>query len=503
MNKTQGIEQKRSRNFILTALFFIVLHIILVDSVWEGSKALHTIMEVVATILALFVGILSLLYYYANKSEQLYLFVGIGFFGTAFLDGYHAVVTSVVFDMLFPSDPSSLIPWSWVASRMFLAVFLYWSYLQYSNKKNSIQNIKLLYLTIFILTLLTFLFFAFVPLPRAYYPELFFHRPEELIPALFFALALKSFYKHGEWKSDTFQYWLVLSLIVSVISQLVFMSFSNQIFDINFDIAHLLKKLSYILVLTGLLVSIATMHKKVKSQSEELLKQHQFLQEQSKLASMGEMIGAIAHQWRQPLNTISTSIQNLKYDYLENHLRDEEYIKEFVNINKQRIQFMSTTIDDFRNFFRTNKFPVYFNLYEATQSAININYASLNEAKIKITLSGIQHEFKGHKSEYQQVILNLINNAKDALMAVPVKNPTIAITITKYGVIVKDNGTGIPEDILERIFEPYFTTKEQGKGTGMGLYMSRMIIENMHGKLKIKNNNGAQFTIEFMNERFR
>ena len=236
---------------------------------------------------------------------------------------------------------------------------------------------------------------------------------------------------------------------------------------------------------------------KIAKALSENTKQLETLQQQSKLASMGEMIGAIAHQWRQPLNELGLSIQNLKYDF-QDGLINEEFIKEFIDYNKKTIMFMSKTIDDFRNFFRVDKEKKEFNVKETTQSVLAMLSAQLKNHNIEVETNGKEFAYKGLQSEYKQVILNIINNAKDALIENKTKNPKIEINIKDKKVTIKDNGGGIPKDIIERVFEPYFTTKDQGKGTGMGLYMSKMIIEeNMGGKLSIKNEgDGACFTID-------
>ncbi len=238
--------------------------------------------------------------------------------------------------------------------------------------------------------------------------------------------------------------------------------------------------------------------KKVEEALTENTKQLQLLQEQSKMAQMGEMVGSIAHQWRQPLNEISTGIQNLKYDYKEGLLVDEKYIKAFIDKNKKTIAFMSHTIDDFRNFFRVKKEKKEFPLLAAIQSVVSMQTAQLKNNNITLELSGEESLYMGLQSEYQQVILNLINNAKDALLEKSISNPKIIIEVKKSCVTVSDNAGGIPEEIINRVFEPYFTTKEQGKGTGIGLYMSKMIIEdNMGGSLSVINDtNGAVFKID-------
>jgi len=226
---------------------------------WQGSAELHTLMEAVATLLAVLVGIMALTRYYSKK-ETIFLFVGAGFLGTGFLDGYHAVVTSVHFWPFMPSDNQSLLPWSWVASRQFLSMLLFFSWLVWLREQKAgargVISERNVYLGVGVFTLASFLFFALTPLPVAYFPVVFFHRPEEFGPALFFLLALIGYIRKGKWRKDPFEHWLVMSLIVGLISQSVFISHSGALFDYEFDVAHMLKKLSYVFVLTGLLISM-------------------------------------------------------------------------------------------------------------------------------------------------------------------------------------------------------------------------------------------------------
>jgi diguanylate cyclase (GGDEF)-like protein/PAS domain S-box-containing protein len=281
------IETKRKYIFILVTILLILSYPLLRSIEWYGSANLHTIMEAIATLLALFVGTLSLIHYHTNKSNQLFLLIGVGFFGTAFLDGYHGIVTSIFFSALFPSALSSLAPWSWLAPRIFLSIFLFWSYIHFRYMNNMIINEKHLYIFVSLSTLATFILFAFVPLPAAYHPALILQRPEEVVPALFFSLALYGYLVKGSWKNDIFEFWLTLSLIVSVITQIVFMSSSEVLFDIEFDVAHLLKKVSYILVLTGLLKSIYQLVLNERIHREELIKKTNELKESQIIAGLG------------------------------------------------------------------------------------------------------------------------------------------------------------------------------------------------------------------------
>jgi two-component system sensor kinase FixL len=226
---------------------------------WQGNAALHTTMESVATLLAAIVGAIALLRYYARRESNI-LYVGAGFLGTAFLDGYHTLVTSAFFKPMMPSDLPSLIPWSWVASRQFLAIFLVLSCLAWVYERRHRSHVLItpafVYLLTAILAVASFLFFAIAPLPRAYYPEFIFHRPEEFGPALFFFLALAGYLYKGGWRRDSVDHWLVITLIISLTGQAVFMPVLGALFDFEFDAAHMLKKISYFCALTGFLASM-------------------------------------------------------------------------------------------------------------------------------------------------------------------------------------------------------------------------------------------------------
>lgn len=235
----------------------------------------------------------------------------------------------------------------------------------------------------------------------------------------------------------------------------------------------------------------------VDTETHKRLEKERLLIEQSKLAAMGEMIGAIAHQWRQPLNELSISIQNIEYDF-EDDMIDLDYIKEYVDENQKIIYFMSKTIDDFRSFFRTDKQKMLFDICEEIVSVTDLLKAQLKNHDIKVEINGDSFKIEGFQTEFKQVIINLINNAKDAFDEKNIKQKNINIELNNKNnsIMFFDNAGGIPDDIINRIFEPYFTTKEQGKGTGIGLYLSKTIIENMGGSLSVENkNDGACFTI--------
>jgi len=210
--------------------------------------------------------------------------------------------------------------------------------------------------------------------------------------------------------------------------------------------------------------------------------------QQSRQAAMGEMIGNIAHQWVQPITAVAAIVQNIQDAHRSNGL-SKEYVDGKVKQCLELIDYMAHTIDDFRNFFKPEKTPTLFNVREVVSKCISFVKETLKSHGIEYEFNASEDIFvKGYANEYSQVILNLINNAKDVLIERKVMNPKIEITIFRKDersyTFVADNGGGIAPEIKDKIFTPYFTTKEPALGTGLGLYMSKTIIEkNMGGSL--------------------
>jgi signal transduction histidine kinase len=253
------------------------------------------------------------------------------------------------------------------------------------------------------------------------------------------------------------------------------------------------------------------LQEQVEKQALVNLEQQQLMFNQAKMAAMGEMIGNIAHQWRQPLNALGLIIQGIEDAHLHGEL-DEPYLHDMTVKSMDKIEFMSQTIDDFRNFFQPNKAKETFDMAIAIHKTIDIIGKTLESHHISLVFDSVEegiYMIEGYRNELQQVILNLLNNAKDALCSYYGDGRDTAkwirISIEKKDIMnvlsIEDNAHGIPESIIERIFEPYYTTKEEGKGTGIGLYMSKMIIEqNMGGKIEVSNHlEGACFSIIFPN----
>ena len=248
-----------------------------------------------------------------------------------------------------------------------------------------------------------------------------------------------------------------------------------------------------------------SLQKNVDDKLAEIRKKDQALLQQNKMAAIGETIGAIAHQWRQPLNSLGLNIQMLT-DMAEDKQCSVEEVEEFVEKNMKTIQFMSKTIDDFRNFFRDSREKSEFDIKEAIESTIALQTEQLKNNNIELITDLESLKITGYRNKFMQVILNLISNAKDAINSKKETEQNFngyikLISKKDVGFIiieVIDNGAEVPSEIKQKIFEPYFTTKEQGKGTGMGLYMSKEIISSMNGELSLKNDTlEKKFIIKF------
>ena len=251
-----------------------------------------------------------------------------------------------------------------------------------------------------------------------------------------------------------------------------------------------------------------------KKKLEDRIKEDKILFQQSRHAQMGEMISMIAHQWRQPLASISGTIVGMQLNQISDKFdfsnKDdlEEFFRiqndKFTRINNQ-VKLLSHTIDDFRNFFKPSKIKELVSISSPIKKALSIISTTLDEKGIKVNLSlEVDDEIEIHQNEIIQVLLNIIQNSVDNFIQESISDPCINIStgydsIENIFIQIEDNGGGIDSDILTKIFDPYFSTKDEKNGTGIGLYMSKLIVEEHNdGKLSVQNNkNGVCFYIKF------
>lgn len=232
------------------------------------------------------------------------------------------------------------------------------------------------------------------------------------------------------------------------------------------------------------------------------LAQEQMLVQQSKLAAMGTMLGNIAHQWRQPISEISAILMNIETQL---HYSKVDYTNflHHINLCNKITAHMSDTISDFQNFFRSSKEKEHFDVYEECTKAVSIISASFASHNIEIEFQVVEHsKIYGYPREFAHSILNILCNARDVFLERKIIHPKIDFCIKKgkkYTIIhIEDNAGGIQQEDINIVFEPYYTTKYESQGTGIGLHMTKTMIEkNMNGYLTVKNTkNGASFIIK-------
>ena len=270
----------------------------------------------------------------------------------------------------------------------------------------------------------------------------------------------------------------------------------------------------YIAIITFIaLIAIFILGKLRAKEKEQNFKEKRFL-EQSKLASMGEIIGNIAHQWRQPLSIIGAASSSMELQKKLGILDDDIFYKSCNTINKN-LKYLSQTIDDFRDFIKGERIKQEFKLQDMIDSFLVLNDSIIINHNINIVLH-IEEDLiiNSYKNELIQCLLNIFNNSVYAFSKNNIKEKYIFITIKKDSnnilISIKDNARGIDNNIINKIFEPYFTTKHKSKGTGLGLHMTyKLITEGMDGDIKVKNETytyknknytGACFTLTLNSE---
>ena len=409
------------------------------------------------------------LWFFYNK-EKAYLYYFLAHVSVVFLtlDTYNVLITSKI---------------------LFAITTLFFSFLftkEFLNLKKYYPNINKQF------TFGTFIFTGFLFL--LYISDNVFiikYIPFSLIFLLFVILAI-GVYKKGFYLAKYYILAWGLNFLFIVLTDL------NRMFEV--EIIHF-KYLSQVgNILEAVILSFA-LFSKTRDLNREKNEKEKMLIHQARLASMGEMLANISHQWRQPLNRVASFIMNMQIHIMDNYQK-EKYLLEKLDESQIQLEYMSSTIDDFTNFYKKDKQKEMFLISNSITNALNIIRPSLNSNNISLNIEIKEdYELNSYEKEFSQVILNLLQNAKDALVLNNIQKPRIDIIIEKQKVIIKDNGLGIKKEIQNSIFEPYFTTKEKHKGTGLGLYMSRMILEkNMNANIEaIDVNNGAEFHISFYN----
>ena len=485
---------------------------------FSGSQWAHLITESVSTIIAFCIGVLALTRYYASKHTTI-LLLGVGFIGSGLLDGFHSLASSNALYELFPSPPQALIPWSWNASRTFLALLLFFSLIarSYEKKHGETKPISddFVYTVAFILLVSCLAILALLPLGRAYFPEYILGRPQELIAGALFGITLIWYYRSKEWKNGQLEFWIVASLIFGVASQCLFMSRSFTLYDDMYGAAHILKILSYLCVFAGLQVDMYTTWRSEIHLSEALHiytgeLENRVKERTTDLSQAIEALEASNHELKQfayiashdlqtPLRSVAGYIKLLNGSALENLDQDERL---WISKISDCIERMSKLIRDQLNYSKIDSSTVSFkdvNFQIVCNDAIESLAPAIEDKQAEINCTGMPL-IHGDYSQLLQLMENLIGNAVKYCDA---EIPRVSISAEHYDddwlISVKDNGIGIDPKQHQKVFEIFqrLHTQKKYPGTGIGLAICKRVVERHHGTIWLETNENGGTTFFF------
>lgn len=496
---------------------------------WTSGRVLHTTLEVCSTLLALWVGTLSLVRYYSKKMTS-YLVLGAGFIGTATLDGYHVLATSEWFEASLPSAPEAIMGWSWMMSRMFLAVVVCLALRAWQRGDRVDVAAKVVerryYLLVALLVVASFVVVATVPmLPAA--PAGMFHRPAEFLPAALLLAAFVGYYRKQYSAFNHFDFWLMLSLLFGFAGHAMFMSLSSRPFDAMFDLAHVSKLLSYALILWGLMMSVYATYRRVDGAAEEMSRLNRKLRlevrerEQREIdlreamaeaeaanRAKSQFLANMSHELRTPLNSV-IGFANIMRKNKAGNLGDKEisYLTRIQDNGKHLLGLINDVLDLAK--IEAGRLDV-----ELTQVDVaDLIGRALSQFESLVRETGVElrmdvpsdaNPLESDEGKLHQVLVNLIGNAVKFTHAgsVTVRLLTDPETGEAMRIDVIDTGIGIKPAELAEVFDS-FNQVESGasrtyEGTGLGLAISRTMCELLGHELAVDSRFGGGSTFSIL-----